>query len=73
MFGCEFGEDENGRISFRKCYHLCTHADRVKHIAPADDRRGSHLRLLLEEMVKEVADRILQERLDEGEVNHRLG
>ena len=60
-------KDQTGR-SFRKCYQLCTHADRVKHIAPADYRRGSHLRLLLEEMVKEVADRILKERLEEGEV-----
>ncbi len=59
-------KDISGR-SFRKCYQLCTHADRVKHIAPADYRKGSHLRLLLEEMVKEVADRILRERLEERE------
>jgi len=59
-------KDQTGR-SFRKCYQLCTHADRVQHIAPADYRKGSHLRLLLEEMVKEVADRILQERLEEGQ------
>ncbi|MDB4506978.1 haloacid dehalogenase-like hydrolase [Akkermansiaceae bacterium] len=59
-------KDSSGR-SFRKCYQLCTHADRVKHIAPADYRKGSHLRLLLEEMVKEVADRILEDRLAERE------
>lgn len=58
--------DQTGS-SFRKCFQLCNHADRVKHIAPADYRKGSHLRLLLEEMVKEVADRILQERLEEGQ------
>lgn len=59
-------KDASGR-SFRKCFQLCSHADRVKHIAPADYTKGSHLRLLLEEMVKEVADRILKERLEERE------
>ncbi|MDB4408863.1 haloacid dehalogenase-like hydrolase [Akkermansiaceae bacterium] len=59
-------KDASGR-SFRKCYQLCTHADRVKHIAPANYNKGSHLRNLLEEMVKEVADRILKERLEERE------
>ena len=58
--------DQTGR-SFRKCYQLCTHAQRVKHIAPANYCTGSHLRLLLEEMVKEVADRILHERREEGQ------
>lgn len=60
-------KDQTGR-SFRKCYQLSTHADRLKHIAPADYRKGSHLRLLLEEMVKEVADRILSQRLEEGQL-----
>jgi hypothetical protein len=59
-------EDSSGR-SFRKCFQLCTHADRVKHIAPADYRPGSHLRLLLEEMVRETADRILRKRAEEQE------
>ncbi len=58
--------DQTGK-SFRKCYQLITHAERVKHIAPADYRKGSHLRLVLEEMVKEVADRILQEHVDDGQ------
>lgn len=57
-------EDPTGR-SFKKCYQLCTHADRVKHIAPADYRRGSHLRNLLEEMVMERADSILERRKEE--------
>lgn len=57
-------EDPSGR-SFKKCYQLCTHADRVKHIAPADYRRGSHLRNLLEEMVVERADSILERRKEE--------
>ena len=57
-------KDRSGR-SFQKCYQLCSHAARVKHIAPADYRRGSHLRLILEQMVREVADRILQRSHDE--------
>ena len=43
----------------------------VRHIAPADYRAGSHLRLLLEEMVDEVATRIIERRardLAEGTV-----
>jgi hypothetical protein len=58
--------DESGK-SFRKCYQLCTHAGRVKHIAPADYRKGSHLWLLMSEMVREVADRILRQRFEESE------
>lgn len=57
-------EDPSGR-SFRKCYQLCTHANRVKHIAPADYREGSHLWLLLAEMVREIADRMLRRRNEE--------
>jgi hypothetical protein len=57
-------EDLTGR-SFRKCYQLSTHAGRVKHIAPADYRAGSHLWLLLTEMVHEIAERILRRRIDE--------
>ena len=59
------------RSSFKKCYQLSTHADRVRHIAPADYRSGSHLRLLLEQMVEEVATRIVERRardLTEGTV-----
>ena len=50
------------RASFKKCYQLSTHADRVRHIAPADFRRGSHLRCLLEQMVDEAATRITERR-----------
>lgn len=56
--------DVTGR-SFRKCFSLSSRADRVKHIAPADYRRGSHLRLLIEQIVREAAERILVERQEE--------
>lgn len=59
-------DDASGR-SFRKCYQLSAHAGRVKHIAPADYRQGSHLWLLLAEMVREIADRILRRRSEERE------
>jgi len=55
-----YNADDASRSSFKKCYQLSTHADRVRHIAPADYRRGSHLRLLLEQMVEEVATRIVE-------------
>lgn len=57
-------DDPSGR-SFRKCFQLSAHAGRVKHIAPADYRQGSHLWLLLTEMVREIADRILRRRAEE--------
>ncbi len=57
-----YNTTDTSRSSFRKCYQLSTHANRVKHIAPSDYRPGSHLRLLLEEMIVEVADRMLAER-----------
>ncbi len=56
--------DASGK-SFRKCYQLSAHAGRVKHIAPADYREGSHLWLLLSEMVREIADRMLRLRIEE--------
>ncbi len=62
-----YNPDDPTRSSFKKCYQLCTHADRVKNIAPSDFRRGSHLRLLLEEMVGEIADRIVQRRREDIE------
>ncbi len=56
-----YNTEDTGRASFRKCFQLSTHANRVKHIAPSDYRPGSHLRLLLEEMILEVANRMLAE------------
>jgi hypothetical protein len=61
-----YNPDDPSRASFKKCYSLSAHADRVRHIAPSDYRRGSHLRLLLEEIVREIADRILSNRESAG-------
>lgn len=66
-----YNPDDPQRRSFRKCYSLCAHADRVRHIAAADYRPGSHLRFLLEEMIGEVAGRIVarhRNQLEEGKV-----
>jgi hypothetical protein len=62
-----YNPDEANRSSFRKCYQLSAHADRLKHIAPADYRVGSHLRLLLEEMALEVANGIVRRKRAEIE------
>lgn len=66
-----YNPTDASRTSFRKCYQLVGPADRVRHIAPADYRAGSHLRLLLEQMVAEIADRIVTRRqrdIEEGTV-----
>jgi hypothetical protein len=57
-----YNPDDPQRVSFRKCYQLSAYADRVKHIAPADYRPNTHLRLLLEQMVEETANRIIAQR-----------
>lgn len=58
-----YNPDDPDRVGFKKCYQLSSHADRVRHIAPADFRCGSHLRMLLEQMVEEITARIVdQER-----------
>ena len=57
-----YNPDDPERVGFKKCYQLSTHADRVRHIAPADFRRNSHLRMLLEQMVDEIASRIVEQR-----------
>jgi hypothetical protein len=62
-----YNPDDPTRLSFKKCYQLCAHADRVKNIAPSDFRRGGHLRLLIEEMVREIASQIVQRRRNEIE------
>ncbi len=62
-----YNAEDPTRESFRKCYQLSTHADRVRHIAPSDYRAGSHLRLLLEEMVSDIASGIVNRRLKDLE------
>lgn len=62
-----YNPQDPSRASFKKCYQLSVHAERVKNIAPSDFRRGSHLRFLIEEMVQEVADSIVQRRRDDME------
>ncbi len=57
-----YNSDDPTRSSFRKCFQLSTKADRVRHIAPSDYRAGSHLRLMLEEMVSEIAGRIVRQQ-----------
>jgi len=47
------------RSGFKKCYELRSLANRVHHIAPADYREGKQARLLLEEMIHEIAGRII--------------
>lgn len=56
-----YNADDSTRVSFKKCFQLSL-AQRVRHIAPADYRAGSHLRYLLEEMVGEIADGIVERR-----------
>ncbi|MDB9741319.1 haloacid dehalogenase-like hydrolase [Akkermansiaceae bacterium] len=55
---------DNSRRSFDKCYNL-VRTERVKHIAAADYQEGSHLRLIIEKMVTNMAERILKNRVDE--------
>jgi hypothetical protein len=57
--------EDQTRSGFRKCWQLSAHADRVRHIAPADYRPNSHLRLMLEEMITEIADGILRRKREE--------
>ena len=67
-----YNNTDASRSSFRKCYQLVAHANRVKHIAPSDFSAGSHLRLILEEMIREIADRVLRvrkEEMEEGRVS----
>lgn len=64
-----YNPNDASRISFRKCYQLVGPADRVRHIAPADYRAGSHLRLLIEQMAGEIADKIVARRARDMEEN----
>ena len=57
-----YNPDDQSRRSFDKCYELTKHADRVHFMAPADYRSGSHLRLILERHITEIANGILERR-----------
>lgn len=54
-----YNPEDHTRRSFEKCYQLTFHANRVHFMAPADYRPGSHLRLILEKHIIEVADMIV--------------
>lgn len=60
-----YNPKDETRSSFRKAYQLSGAADRIKYIAPADYRAGSHLRLLLDEMATDAANNIVARRLRE--------
>lgn len=60
-----YNAEDPTRASFKKCYQLSTFADRVRNIAPSDFRKGSHLRLLIEEMVQQIAGQMIQSRRDD--------
>jgi len=64
-----YNSEDASRASFKKCYQLSAHADRVRHIAPSDYRAGSHLRHLIEEMVQEIATQILRRHRDDLEAS----
>ncbi len=66
-----YNPSDESRTSFRKSYQLVGPSDRVRHIAPADYRAGGHLRLLIEQMACEIADKIVSRRqrdMDENTV-----
>ena len=55
-----YNPDDATRRSFKKSYDLMLHADRVHCMAPADYRKGSQLRLILEQRLTEIADGIVE-------------
>ncbi len=64
-----YNPEDRTRRSFKKCYDLMMHADRVHCMAPADYRTGSQLRLILEQRLTEIADGIVERhRLDSAAV-----
>ena len=66
-----YNPEDESRSSFRKAFQLSGQAARIDFLAPADYTAGSHLRLVLEEMVVDIADRIVDRRkreVNEGTV-----
>lgn len=57
-----YNPHDQSRRSFKKCYDLTRHADRVHFMAPADYQTGSPLRLILEQHLTEIADSMVEKR-----------
>ncbi len=57
-----YNPDDPTRRSFKKCYDLTRHADRVHFMAPANYQTGGPLRLILEQHLTEMADSIVERR-----------
>jgi len=57
-----YNPDDPTRRSFKKCYDLTRHADRVHFMAPANYQTGNPLRLILEQHLTEMADSIVERR-----------
>jgi len=57
-----YNPDDPSKKSFKKCYELTHHADRVHFMAPADYRKGSLLRMILEQHLTEIADSMVERR-----------
>ena len=57
-----YNPDDPQRRSFQKCYNFAHYTDRVHFMAPADYRPGSHLRLILEQHLTNIADHIVERR-----------
>ncbi len=62
-----YNPEDTTRQSFKKCYTLTRHAERVHFMAPADYRTGSPLRLILEQHLTELADSIVERRRRAGD------
>ncbi len=60
-----YNPQDKTRSSFRKAFHLSGVPGRIQYIAPADFRGGSHLRLILEEKILEIANHIVARRRQE--------
>lgn len=57
-----YNPKDPSKKSFKKCYELYHHADRVHFMAPADYQNGSQLRMILEQHLTEMADSMVERR-----------